>query len=102
VSSRIMVKNFQHDLRHNFDNDECAILHKWNSMRGFWVLCLNGTQISKREGSANDRMLQVSYATSVHLSFVTVHCSDLVWRILRGCKRAGSCLRYRNVAPVGR
>jgi hypothetical protein len=35
VSSRIMVKNFQHDLRHNFDNDECAILHKWNSMRGF-------------------------------------------------------------------
>jgi hypothetical protein len=64
-----MVENFQDDLRHTCDNDECAILHKRNRRRGFRVLCLKGTQIGKREGSASRRMLQVSlnstYATSV-------------------------------------
>jgi hypothetical protein len=69
VSTRNMTKNFEHDLRHNCDNDECAILHKGNRRRGFQVLYLNGAQISKREGSASCQILLVSlnstYATSV-------------------------------------
>ena len=69
MSTRNMTMRFEHDWRHNCDNDECTILHKRNRRRGFQVLYLNGAQISKTEGSASCRILLVSlkstYATSV-------------------------------------